>query len=72
MHEYVQSGINGLTVPGGSTGSQLGTGPTGQSQFTQITNNTGQNLQDIINSSQKVSVPNPNASFQGNQKKFIQ
>lgn len=74
MHEYVQNGITGLNT----TGAQLGTGPpTGQGQFTQITNNTGQNFQDIINSSQKVSVPNPNSSLMlnqvaGNQKKFIQ
>lgn len=77
MHEYVQSGINGLNVPGvNTTAAQLGAGPTGQGQFTQIPNNTAQNFQDIINSSQKVSVPNPNASMvlnqvQGNQKKFI-
>lgn len=80
MHEYVQSGINSLGVAGcNATATQLGSGPTGQSQFTQITSNTGQNFQDIINSSQKVSVPNPNNNNsmlvnnnQGTNKKFIQ
>jgi hypothetical protein len=78
MHEYVQSGLNSMGVTGANaTAAQLGAGPTGQGQFTQITSNTGQNFQDIINSSQKVSVPNSNNSMilnqvHGNQKKFIQ
>ena len=78
MHEYVQNGLNGLSVPGGNIpGAQLGAGGGGQAQFSQMPSGTGQNFQDIINSSQKVIVPNPNSSamlnhVQGNQKKFLQ